>query len=74
MTIKYHPIFQWLLSILLITFVISSFAQEQPVKQTEPQKEELITYKISEIPFPQRDLHLRSGFNITGQTSEKEKK
>ena len=47
---KNHFIFYWLLSILIITFVFTSNAQEQPVKQTEPKQEQLVTYKISEIP------------------------
>ena len=50
MTIKYHTIFNWLLSILLITSVLSSFAQQQPTEQTEPNQEELVTYKVSQIP------------------------
>ncbi|MDH3268765.1 MAG: mechanosensitive ion channel [Ignavibacteria bacterium] len=47
---KNHLIFKWLFSILLIAFTFSSRAQEQPVEQTEPKQEELVTYKISEIP------------------------
>jgi len=42
---------RWILSILLITFILTSFAQEQPVQQTEPKQEAFITYKISEIPI-----------------------
>jgi small-conductance mechanosensitive channel len=30
--------------------------------------------KNIEIPFPQRDLHLKSGFNFTSHSSDKEKK
>jgi len=47
---KKYLIFKWLLSILIFAFVLSPHAQEQPVQQTEQKQEELITYKISEIP------------------------
>ena len=47
---KKYLIFKWLLYILIFAFVLSSHAQEQPVQQTEKKQEELITYKISEIP------------------------
>jgi potassium efflux system protein len=45
-----YLILKWLLSILVFAFTITPPAQEQPVEQTEPQQEELVTYKISEIP------------------------
>lgn len=51
MIIKSHSMFQWLLSILLVIFIFSAFAQEQPVQQIEPKQEALITYKVSEIPI-----------------------
>ena len=35
---------------LSIGFVFTNLAQEQPVQQTETKQEELITYKVSEIP------------------------
>jgi len=46
---KNYLIFKWFLSILVFT-VITTLAQEQPVQKTEPKQEEVITYKISEIP------------------------
>ena len=47
---KNHFVIYQLLFILLLTLIFQSYAQEQPVQQTEPKKEELITYKVSEIP------------------------
>ena len=39
------------LSFLLISSAIDSPAQEQTVQQIEPEQEELVTYKVSEIPI-----------------------
>ena len=39
------------LSFLLINSAIDSPAQEQTVQQIEPEQEELVTYKVSEIPI-----------------------
>jgi len=35
----------------ILTFTSVFFAQEQPLQKTEPKKQELVTYKISEIPI-----------------------
>ncbi len=43
--------FLGLLSFLVISSVFNSPAQEQTVQQTEPEQEELVTYKVSEIPI-----------------------
>ncbi|MEJ2112972.1 MAG: mechanosensitive ion channel [Flavobacteriaceae bacterium] len=48
---KHHSSIKWVLPILVTLFIISSFAQEQPVQQVEPKQKELITYKVSEIPI-----------------------
>jgi len=42
--------FKWFLPTLVFTFIFALYPQEQPVQKTEPKQEELITYKISEIP------------------------
>jgi small-conductance mechanosensitive channel len=47
---KHYLIFKWFLSILVLTFTFTLHAQEQPVQQTEPKQEKIITYKVSEIP------------------------
>ncbi len=47
---KKYLIRNWYLSILVFAFIFTPRAQEQPVQQTEPKQEELITYKVSEIP------------------------
>ena len=44
---KNHLVIYQFLFVLLLTH---SYAQEQPVQQTEPKEKEPITYKISEIP------------------------
>ena len=36
---------------LCLSFLVNHYAQEQPVQKTEPKQEELVTYKISEIPI-----------------------
>ena len=46
---KNYFIFYLILATLSFGFVC--YPQEQPVQQTEPPKEELITYKVSEIPI-----------------------
>ena len=46
---KNYFIFYLILVILSLTSAYH--AQEQPVQQTEPKKEELVTYKVSEIPI-----------------------
>lgn len=39
------------LSFLVISLIVSSSAQEQKVQQIEPEQEEFVTYKVSEIPI-----------------------
>jgi small-conductance mechanosensitive channel len=46
---KNYFIFYIILTVLSFTFIF--YAQEQPVQQTEPKQEELVIYKISEIPI-----------------------
>ncbi len=46
---KYLNLYRTLI-IFAIVLVTNSFAQEQPVQQTEKKQEGLITYKVSEIP------------------------
>ena len=50
-TMKNHLITYCFLCILVFAFIFTPHAQEQPVQQTEPKQEELITYKVSEIPI-----------------------
>ena len=52
---KKYLIRNWYLSILVFAFIFTPRAQEQPVQQTEPKQEELITYKVSEIPSKLED-------------------
>ena len=47
---KNYFIIYCFLFFLSIGFVFTNLAQEQPVQQTETKQEELITYKVSEIP------------------------
>jgi hypothetical protein len=48
---KNYFIIYCFLFFLSIGFVFTNLAQEQPVQQTEQKQEELITYKVSEIPI-----------------------
>ena len=43
--------FTFYLILTILSFRSGNYAQEQPVQQTEPKKEVLVTYKISEIPI-----------------------
>jgi len=52
--IKYHFPIKWL-PFILVTSVFSTFAQEQPKEQTETKQEELVTYKVSQIPAKLED-------------------
>ena len=47
---KNYFIIYCFLFFLSIGFVFTNLAQEQPIQQTEPKQEELISYKVSEIP------------------------
>ena len=42
--------FIFYLALIFLSFTFTYYTQEQPVQQTEQKQEELITYKISEIP------------------------
>jgi len=47
---KKYLLFKLLLPTLVFTFIFTLYPQEQPVQKTEPKQEELISYKVSEIP------------------------
>lgn len=48
---KEYLTFNLFLSILVITLISTTHAQEQLVKQIEPKQEEITVYKVSEIPI-----------------------